>query len=59
MMKKRPYLFKLSALISKENYCLLSSHDDFDYNIVLFDYWIFHNRSSKIFGREVSMDDRL
>ena len=26
---------------------------------VLFDYWIFHNRSSKIIGQEVSTDDRL
>ena len=27
--------------------------------IVLFDYWIFHNRSWKIIGQEVSIDDRL
>ena len=25
--------------------------------VVLFDYWIFHNRSSKIIGQEVSIDD--
>ena len=27
--------------------------------LVLFDYWIFHNRSSKIIGQEVSIDERL
>ena len=27
--------------------------------LVLFDYWIFHNQSSKIIGQEVSIDDRL
>ena len=27
--------------------------------LVLFDYWIFHNRSSKIIGQEVLIDDRL
>ena len=27
--------------------------------LVLFDYWVFHNRSSKIIGQEVSIDDRL
>ena len=27
--------------------------------IMLFDYWIFHNRSLKIIGQEVSIDDRL
>ena len=27
--------------------------------LVLFDYWILHNRSSKIIGKEVSIDDRL
>ena len=25
--------------------------------VVLFDYWIFHNRSSKIICQEVSIDD--
>ena len=25
--------------------------------VVLFDYWIFHNRSSKIISQEVSIDD--
>ena len=31
----------------------------FSFTLVLFDYWIFHNRSSKIIGQKVSIDDRL
>ena len=31
----------------------------YEEQLVLFDYWIFHNRSSKIIGLEVSIDDRL
>ena len=27
--------------------------------LVLFDYWIFHNRLSKRISQEVSIDDRL
>ena len=27
--------------------------------VVLFDYWLFYNRLSKIIGQEVLIDDRL
>ena len=30
-----------------------------EHYLVLFDYWIFHNRSWKIIGQEVLIDDRL
>ena len=29
------------------------------WRVVLFDYWTFHNQSSKLIGQKVSIDDRL
>ena len=36
-----------------------SAPGNFDYHLVLLDYWIFHNRSSKIIGQKILIGDRL
>ena len=46
-------------LIAVETFKILHKMSPVYLQVLLFDYWIFHNRSSKIIGHEVSIDDRL
>ena len=52
---KQAMLIQLYLINSK----LMLKFSSFYCMLVLFDYWIFHTRSSKIIGQEVSIGDRL